>query len=127
LTGYNFTPRTLVEPWRDLMLNQFHDILPGSSIQRVYQEAEAAYAAVLEKANQQVEQAMEQFVDTAPGSGSGSGATSGVGALTVFNSLSWARQALVQMGGKAVQVTVPSCGWTTVQAEWLRPVQQGSK
>jgi alpha-mannosidase len=32
------------------MLNQFHDILPGSSIQRVYEEAEALYAEVLAEA-----------------------------------------------------------------------------
>lgn len=29
----------LIEPWRTLLLNQFHDILPGTSIKRVYDEA----------------------------------------------------------------------------------------
>lgn len=32
--------------WRDVLLNQFHDILPGSSIERVNREAWAAYEAV---------------------------------------------------------------------------------
>lgn len=33
--------------WKELLLNQFHDILPGSSIGRVYEEARKAVAAVL--------------------------------------------------------------------------------
>ncbi len=36
-----------LEPlWRDVLLNQFHDILPGSSIERVNREARESYAAV---------------------------------------------------------------------------------
>ena len=31
------------EAWKKVLLNQFHDIIPGSSIHRVYEEAEAAY------------------------------------------------------------------------------------
>ncbi len=34
------TPRSMVDQWRLLMLNQFHDILPGSSIQPVYGQTE---------------------------------------------------------------------------------------
>ncbi len=42
LNGFDFTPKTLQTTWRKVLLNQFHDILPGSSIHRVYEEAEAA-------------------------------------------------------------------------------------
>jgi alpha-mannosidase len=38
---------TLDEIWKTLMINQFHDILPGSSIRRVYEEAEQQYDACL--------------------------------------------------------------------------------
>ncbi|MFV0318930.1 MAG: alpha-mannosidase [Microbacterium sp.] len=39
--------RDELEPlWRDVLLNQFHDIIPGSSIERVNREARASYAAV---------------------------------------------------------------------------------
>lgn len=37
------------EIWKEVLLYQFHDILPGSSIQRVYDETDVAYAAILEK------------------------------------------------------------------------------
>lgn len=39
-------PRSLEEHWRVLLRNQFHDILPGSSIREVYQRAEQELAAV---------------------------------------------------------------------------------
>ena len=41
---------TLDTAWKAVLLNQFHDILPGSSIHRVYEEAEAAYAEVIAEA-----------------------------------------------------------------------------
>lgn len=41
-------PHTPFEPlWRDLLLQQFHDILPGSSIQRVSREARATLMEVI--------------------------------------------------------------------------------
>jgi len=36
----------LARAWQTVLLNQFHDILPGSSIAWVHQQAEAGYAAV---------------------------------------------------------------------------------
>lgn len=37
------------EVWKEVLLYQFHDILPGSSIQRVYDETDVAYAAIQKK------------------------------------------------------------------------------
>ena len=47
LSGYDFSAATLDEAWKGVLLNQFHDILPGSSIERVYEEAEALYAEAI--------------------------------------------------------------------------------
>ncbi len=38
------TRESLLQPWRDVLLNQFHDIIPGSSIERVHREARETYA-----------------------------------------------------------------------------------
>ncbi len=38
--------------WKEALLYQFHDILPGSSIARVYEETDVAYAEMLAKLNQ---------------------------------------------------------------------------
>ncbi len=35
--------------WKAVLLNQFHDILPGSSISWVHREAEATYARLAEE------------------------------------------------------------------------------
>ena len=35
--------------WKEALLYQFHDILPGSSIQRVYEETDIAYKKMLQK------------------------------------------------------------------------------
>lgn len=45
LTGTS--SREVLDPlWQDILLNQFHDIIPGSSIERVNREALAAYERV---------------------------------------------------------------------------------
>ena len=102
LKGFDFTPRTLENAWRKVMLNQFHDILPGSSIHRVYEEAEALYAEVLDEAAAVTQAAAASLVDGSQG-------------CTVFNSLSWPRRALVDLPSGQVEVLVPACGWTTAQ------------
>ena len=43
--------------WKQVLLNQFHDILPGSSIAWVHREAEAAYAEILGELGGIVEEA----------------------------------------------------------------------
>jgi alpha-mannosidase len=70
--------------WKKLLLNQFHDILPGSSIGRVYQEAEALFAEVIDDARRMSQSARRALT------GKGEG-------LTVWNSLSWRRDAIVAL------------------------------
>ena len=43
--------------WKVLLINQFHDIIPGSSINRVYREAEAQYAGSLAECDALIERA----------------------------------------------------------------------
>jgi alpha-mannosidase len=44
--GYRYPDKQLTEAWRLVCLNQFHDIIPGSSIGAVYAESLAQYAEV---------------------------------------------------------------------------------
>lgn len=41
--------------WQELLLYQFHDILPGSSINRVYEECEARYETILNRLENSVQ------------------------------------------------------------------------
>ncbi len=46
LRGGEYPAEELRALWRTLLVNQFHDILPGSSIRAVYEDAERDHAAV---------------------------------------------------------------------------------
>ena len=48
--------------WKEILLYQFHDILPGSSIQRVYDETDIAYADILAKVENLVNEQGVSFV-----------------------------------------------------------------
>ena len=43
-SGYTYPREGFTEAWRTVCLNQFHDIIPGSSITPVYEESQAQYA-----------------------------------------------------------------------------------
>lgn len=78
------------ENWQSLLFQEFHDILPGTGIRRVCEEAEEALAQVIKSSK---ELSLKLLTVLA-----GEGA--------VFNSLSWDRTA--QNG-----ITVPSCGYVS--------------
>ncbi|MCJ7736398.1 MAG: alpha-mannosidase, partial [Anaerolineae bacterium] len=121
---FEFPRKAIDEAWKKVLLNQFHDIIPGSSIHRVYEEAEQTYAEVIATAEQTAAMALDSLT------------TNDDSALTVFNSLSWRRTALVALAGGVegaatesgqplplqkigdetwAEVTVPSCGWATLR------------
>ena len=107
--------------WKELLLHQFHDILPGSSIAKVYVDAEKAFHEILDGVEELQADALSELTDQKESQ-----------AVTVFNSLSFPRKMLVELpaafangaktvDGTAVQVQkigdtvkasveVPSCG-----------------
>lgn len=122
--------------WKKLLLHQFHDILPGTSIHRVHEEAQAE----LTELNGLVDAMASGAREVLAGSG-----RSGV---TVLNSLSWARKELVALpegvegiadrDGKTLpvqrhdgvcyaEVETPSAGWAayTVTAADVTPEAPG--
>src|SRR5437016_12250442 len=46
--GHNYPAAIFDSSWKRLLINQFHDILPGSSIDCVYEDAERELDAVVE-------------------------------------------------------------------------------
>lgn len=120
--GSNYPRSELDDAWREVLLLQFHDILPGSSIHRVYEEAEQRHARVIATARDLAISAARSF-------------TRGEEGITLFNSLSWPRKEVVALpgnfqgavdgAGKTIpvqgedthtlaEVEVPACGWLTV-------------
>ncbi|HVH62365.1 MAG TPA: alpha-mannosidase, partial [Candidatus Dormibacteraeota bacterium] len=89
--------------WKTLLLNQFHDILPGSSIDWVYEDANRD---------------LSQVTRTALGiAGRAIVAIGGDGQqIAAFNCTSHRRREVVEAGGIYMVAEVPPCGWA-VQSE----------
>lgn len=49
LKGYQYPKEKLDEIWKEVLLYQFHDIIPGSSIHRVYAESQQRYNEMLDE------------------------------------------------------------------------------
>lgn len=89
----------LDKAWKGVLLNQFHDILPGSSIARVYEQARKLYGEILGDAARMTDAATQALTEGGEGT-------------TYFNSLSWARRALVRQGDAYGFAVLPPCGWS---------------
>ncbi|RAU91692.1 alpha-mannosidase [Paenibacillus sp. YN15] len=100
-----FRQADLAEGWRIILRNQFHDIIPGSSIREVYEDSRVEYAEAEALGQTAWETARESLAEAKGFSGAGPGApAAGMGAAdgvraeetyTVFNSASFARRELV--------------------------------
>lgn len=80
--GYSYDQETINKGWKKILLNQFHDIIPGSSITPVYEDSARDYAEVLSAGNSIKAKALQNLQSRINTLGEGQ-------AVTVFNSLSW--------------------------------------
>ena len=101
-TGMPYPAAELTRAWRQLLLLQFHDILPGSSIGWVHEEAEAAHAELSEALQRLIDGALDALVGGGPAVG---GADSDAAAL-VANASPF-ESAGVPAGGIARHVPAP--------------------
>ncbi|NGZ77635.1 alpha-mannosidase [Saccharibacillus alkalitolerans] len=130
---------SLRKGWKLILLNQFHDIIPGSAITETYRTSGAEYEEVFAEGRRSLEigtSALANRIDTA-----GEGTP-----YVIFNSLGWNRFAVVRIedaagqaaydaegtrleadddeasGGLFVYVPhIPALGYATI---WLRPAGQ---
>ncbi len=80
----------LDEAWELLLRNQFHDVLPGSSINIVYAEVEADYERLIKQASEVRQRALKAIATKVDTSGEGE-------PVLVFNPLSWPRSGVVAL------------------------------
>ncbi|MEU7749165.1 glycoside hydrolase family 38 C-terminal domain-containing protein [Nonomuraea sp. NPDC049158] len=67
LRGAPYPHADLDDIWRTVLLHQFHDILPGTSIAWVHREARDTYRALEERLNDLIKQASAALGDAEPG------------------------------------------------------------
>ncbi len=100
----DYPQETLVKLWRDIvLLNQFHDILPGSSIAEVYDVTKEEYEALAREAGALIDARLKALA------GEGD-------AIAIFNTTGFARSDVVKLG--KVQAAAITDG------ELVYPVQQ---
>ncbi len=104
----NLTKRALDRAWKTLLLNQFHDIIPGSSIHWVYGDCKIDYANVEEAALAVREAGLDVLAQKV--------STLGVEQpVLVFNSLAQERAEVVELpSGELGFVNTPQCGYSVV-------------
>ena len=79
LNAGEYEAEKLLAIWKEVLVLQFHDILPGSSIARVNEEARAAYKQILKDLSGIITRAMSSTFDKSKDS------------ITLVNTLSWER------------------------------------
>ncbi|WP_068619819.1 alpha-mannosidase [Paenibacillus tuaregi] len=106
--GKPYPSGILEKIWKEVLLYQFHDILPGSSIKRVYDESLIRYEQLLRQTEAMITETYRCLADHI--SSSEVDSTS----VVVFNSLPWERQEWLHIHGRWRKVQVPSMGYTVV-------------
>ena len=89
--GYEYPYDRIFEGWYWILLNHMHDILPGSGIRKVYEDADRDYAKQQEILNGVLDESLaviEQQIDTSKGGGT---------PLVIYNPLTWARDGVVEI------------------------------
>ena len=107
LHGGSYDASFLWDSWTKVLHNQFHDIIPGSSIKEVYDGTDMDYAFLLDNCDLLIRRKLLTLAD----------ATGEKGTL-VYNPLgfAWAGPAQVDGATAEMKETVPAFGWTVASA-----------
>ncbi|GMQ58643.1 alpha-mannosidase [Vallitalea sediminicola] len=96
------------EIWKEILLYQFHDILPGSSIKRVYDESLERYQLLINKTEKMIQQAYEAVAESVN--------TNGIdNSYIIFNSLSWERKEWTKVNDEWQFLSVPPMGYLVIE------------
>ena len=104
IKGAEFPKKELHEAWETMLVNQFHDIIPGSSIVEVYENSDREYEKIRALAAKLRERTMDYVAKNVSKKG-----------YAVFNPHSFKNSACVNIDGKSVYVeNVPPKGYLVI-------------
>jgi alpha-mannosidase len=112
LCEYPYPAEALEDIWKEVLLYQFHDILPGSSIKRVYDESLERYALLQERVDSMIADAYGAIALRMPPAQSPA-----IKPLALFNSLPWRREEWVKEAGRWIRASVPPMGYALAEPE----------
>lgn len=98
--------------WKTVLTHQFHDALPGSSVEGVYKDIEKDYAGIAERLSEIIQEQAQKIVKSSKLSGD----------AVVFNFNSHTASGEVSINGKNYYVTdIPSKGYKVVKLTQEKP------
>lgn len=97
----------LTEGWKDILTNQFHDIIPGSSIHDVYEDCRKMYPQIERRADQVIQDFYDSCMDRSED------------CTTVYNCSSWNLDGLVELENAAEDCFVTEDG-TELEVQHVR-------
>lgn len=107
LLGTAFPKAELHKGWEMLLTNQFHDIIPGSSIKQVYEQCDKDYAEIQRIAHEYLDPAMNAIAENIDASAG----------YVVFNPNPTVGSGIVKIDGKSAYVeNIPAKGYACVQS-----------
>ena len=113
--GGRHTAAYLDRAWKLLLLNQFHDIIPGSSINWVYRDSDRDYATIQKLGSAVLVSGRERLMAAIDTSGYKQ-------PIAVFNTCSHARDEVVTLpDGSPAHVQVPPLGYAVIEGGAPRP------
>jgi len=86
IDNYKYPQTDINDGWKTILRNQFHDILPGSSIREVYEDSAKEFTQVMDSGQKILNNSLEILAKNINLEGE---------KLVVFNSLSWTRAGVV--------------------------------
>ncbi|QDH20191.1 alpha-mannosidase [Saccharibacillus brassicae] len=101
--GYGEALESLHRGWKLILLNQFHDIIPGSAITETYETSDAEYAEVFAEGSRSLDIGTQSLTERIHTEGEGT-------PYVIFNSLGWNRFASVTIEQAAGQEAYDSAG-----------------
>ena len=106
--GEEYPEKEFYSLWHDVLLNQFHDVVPGSSIKEVYDDTDKMYERILSDGEKLFDSA---FLSVAKNIKTKKG-------LLVYNPNSFTASGKVNAGGEEIFVRdVPAFGWKNIVPE----------
>ncbi len=104
--GGSYDSENIYKKWTKVLHNQFHDIIPGSSIFEVYEGTDKDYAEILGYCNDTISNKLIAFAQNV-------NADKG---YLVYNPLGFARKGSLKLNGKTVEIKdeIPSFGWAVI-------------
>jgi len=82
--GLPYPREELLVNWKDILLNQFHDVIPGSSVREVYEDTDEMYPKIIAFGDGVVASAQQKIAENIDTTGEGQ-------PMVVFNTLPWER------------------------------------